>query len=88
MKIQLYMHRKYFTCEGRLSKVHSGKTKAQAAGIGEKVLESKTAAGQSRAAMGHSRKTQARCLLCLPRLLAAVGTASTKQPRKNKFLPL
>lgn len=56
--------------------------------MGEKMLEGKTAAGQTRAAMGYSRKTQAPCLLCLAHLLAAVGTTSTKQPRKNKFLPL
>lgn len=42
MKIQLYMYSKYFTCEGILSKVHSGEIKAQAAGMGEKMLEGKT----------------------------------------------
>lgn len=36
------MYSKYFTCEGRLSKVHSGQINAQAAGMGEKMLEGKT----------------------------------------------
>lgn len=42
MKTQLHMYSKYFTCEGRLSKVHLGEIKAQAASMGEKMLEGKT----------------------------------------------
>lgn len=42
MKTQLHMYSKYFTCEGRLSRVHLGAIKAQAAGMGEKMLEGKT----------------------------------------------
>lgn len=42
MNIQLHMYSKYFMCEGRLSKVHSGEIKAQAAGVGEKMLDGKT----------------------------------------------
>lgn len=69
--------------EDCLNKVHLGEIKAQTTGMGEKMLEGKTAAGQTRAAMGYSRKTQAPCLL---HLASPIGSCrnSIHQPTKKK----